>query len=87
MTEVNSLAALLEPCTCEAKYTIEPHGSGYVLYHGRCNHRHGYNLVYLNDPALNCDLRHIEKLLNLGNEVYHTVAKMYGGNLGGYEAE
>jgi hypothetical protein len=36
---------------------------------------------------LNCDLRHIEKLLNLGNEVYHTVAKMYGGTLGGYEAE
>lgn len=70
MTEVNSLEALFEPCKCEAKYTIEPHGDGYALYYGRCNHRHGYNLAYITDPALNCDLKHIEKLINLGNEVY-----------------
>jgi hypothetical protein len=67
MTEVNSLAALLEPCKCEAKYTIEKHGKGYVLYHGRCHHRHGYNLAYITEPAANCDLAHIERLLNVGD--------------------
>jgi hypothetical protein len=70
MTEVNSLASLFEPCTCESRYTIEPHGNGYALYYGRCMHRHGYNLVYLNSPALNCDLKKIETLLNLGNTEY-----------------
>lgn len=70
MTEVNSLSALFEPCKCEAKYTIERHGKGYALYHGRCNHRHGHNLVYLTEPALNCDLKHIERLLNIGNSFY-----------------
>ncbi len=70
MTEFNSLASIFETCICETKYTIEPHGNGYVLYYGRCNHRHGYNLVYLNDPAINCDLEHIQKLLNLGNIEY-----------------
>lgn len=57
-------------CECEAKYTIEPHGEGYALYYGRCNHRHGYNLVYLTEPSFNCDLKHIEKLINLGNAEY-----------------
>jgi len=42
-------------CECETKYSIEPHGSGLVLYHGRCSHRHGYNLVYLQEPAANFD--------------------------------
>ena len=57
-------------CNCEAQYTIEPHGNGHVLYYGRCGHKHGWNLVYLNEPAANCDFKHIEKLLNLGNKVY-----------------
>jgi hypothetical protein len=57
-------------CNCDTKYTIEPHGNGWVLYYGRCNHRHGYNLTYLTEPAFNCDFSHIEKLINLGNEVY-----------------
>lgn len=70
MTEVNSLEALLKPCTCEAKYTISPHGDGHVLYYGRCGHRHGWNLVELHDPALNCDFKHLEKLLNLGMKEY-----------------
>jgi hypothetical protein len=54
----------------EDKFTIEPHGDGYALYFGRSNTRHGYNLIYLNDPAFNCDLRHIEHLLNLGHTEY-----------------
>jgi hypothetical protein len=67
MTNEERWTELLKPCKCAAQYTIEPHGKGYVLYHGRCNHRHGHNLVYLNEPAANCDLAHIERLLNIGN--------------------
>lgn len=70
MTEVNILDALLRPCNCEAKYTIERHGKGHVLYHGRCNHRHGYNLVELHDKAANCDFKLLEKLLNIGAKEY-----------------
>ena len=70
MTEVNSLAALLEPCICENTYTIEHHGKGYALYYGRCNHRHGYNLINMVEPAFNFDPKHIEKLINLGNTQY-----------------
>lgn len=57
-------------CNCEHKYTIEPHGEDYVLYYGRCPHSHGYNLVYLKEPAFNVDLDHIEELINLGNQQY-----------------
>lgn len=56
-------------CNCDPQYTIEPHGDAYVLYYGRCNCRHGLNLVYLCDPAYNCDFKHIEYLLNLGNQI------------------
>lgn len=68
-------------CECEVKYSIEPHGDGYALYYGRCNHRHGYNLANMVEPAFNFDPRHIEKLINLG-------AAEYAKNPdGGYEAE
>lgn len=69
MTEENKILKLLE-CKCEAKFTIEPHGDGYALYYGRCNHRHGYNLVNMVEPAFNFDPDHIEKLINLGNKKY-----------------
>jgi hypothetical protein len=52
------------PCTCKEEYSIEPHGDGYALYHGRCNHRHGYNLFNIKEVAFNCDLKLIEDLLN-----------------------
>jgi hypothetical protein len=68
MTELN--LADLFPCSCENKYTIEPHGDGYALYYGRCNHRHGYNLVNMVEPAFNFDPNHIEKIINLGNDIY-----------------
>lgn len=70
MTDDKRWTELLKPCTCEARYSIEPHGDAHVLYYGRCGHRHGWNLIYLNEPALNCDFRHLEKLLNLGNAEY-----------------
>lgn len=57
-------------CNCENKYTIEPHGDGYVLYYGRCQHRHGYNLVYLKEPAFNIEMKHLETLINLGYQQY-----------------
>jgi hypothetical protein len=60
-----------EPCKCENAYSIEPRGEGHVLYYGRCNHRHGYNLVELHGPAFNCDFKHLEKLLNLGMKEYN----------------
>jgi hypothetical protein len=70
MTNEEAWAKLLEPCMCEAKFTIEPHGEGYALYYGRCVHRHGYNLINMVDPAFNFDPKHIEKLINLGNAEY-----------------
>jgi hypothetical protein len=70
MTNEEQWAELLKPCTCEAKFTIEPHGEGYALYYERCGHRHGYNLVNMLEPAWNFDPKHIEKLINLGNAEY-----------------
>ena len=52
------------------KYTIEPHGDNFVLYYGRSTNRHGYNLAQISDLSFNCDLKHIEKLINIGNQVY-----------------
>ena len=70
MTEVSSFQALFEKCKCETKYTIERHGKGYALYLGRCNHRHGWNLVNMVEPASNFDPKHIERLINLGAALY-----------------
>jgi len=87
MTEINNLSASLKSCKCETKYTIEPHGDGYALYYDRCNHRHGYNLINMTEPAWNFEPKHIEKMINLGHEVYEHASKMYGAPLGGHEAE
>ena len=77
----NTLEDLLKPCACECRYTISPHGEEYALFYGRCDHQHGYNLAYISEPAFNCDLSHIEKLINLG-------AAEYAKNPdGAYEAE
>jgi hypothetical protein len=70
VTNEEAWAKLLEPCTCAAQYTIEPHSEGYALYYGRCVHRHGYNLVNMTEPAWNFEPNHIEKLINLGNAEY-----------------
>lgn len=80
---------MIDECQCENKYTIEHHGDGYALYYGRCDHRHGYNLAYLTETAWNFEPRHLENMLNLGTEVYHSVSKMYnkGEPLGGHVAE
>ena len=70
MTNEEAWAKLLKPCTCEAKFTIEPHGDDYALFYARCGHRHGYNLINMVEPAFNFDPKHIEKLINLGNSEY-----------------
>jgi len=66
MTNEDVWTALLKPCTCESKYTIEPHGDGYALYLGRCGHRHGWNLINMVEPASQFDPKFIENLINLG---------------------
>lgn len=70
MTPEEKFADICGPCTCEAKYSIEPHGKGYALYHGRCRHRHGHNLINMVEPASNFDQEHLTKLLNLGADEY-----------------
>jgi hypothetical protein len=51
------------------KYTIEPQGDNFVLYYGRTNDHHGYNLATVSNIAFNCDLKHIEKLINLEYDI------------------
>ena len=58
-------------CSCKSRYSIEPHGDGYVLCYARCAHHHGYNLINMTDPAFNFEPRHIERLLNAGAEAYN----------------
>ena len=55
-------------CDCEDKYSIEPHGDAHVLYYGRCDHKHGYNLFTISDVAYNAELKEIEALLNRKGE-------------------
>lgn len=77
MTNEEQWAEFLKPCTCEANYTIEPHGKGYALYLGRCNHRHGWNLINMVEPASNFDPKFIEMLINLGLEEYRKTNGFY----------
>ena len=58
---------MIQPCDCESDYSIEPHGDDYVLYFGRCSHRHGYSLARLSECSHNCELEEIERLLNRPN--------------------
>lgn len=51
-------------CKCKSKFTIEKHGENYVLYFGRCGHKHGENLLTISDVAFNVNLNQIEKKLN-----------------------
>lgn len=70
MSEEKSLFDLYTNCNCKMKYTIRPHGDGYALYYGRCDHMHGYNLINMIEPAWNFDPSHIEKLINMGDTEY-----------------
>ena len=36
-------------CNCEQKYSIEPHGKGWAIYWGRCEHRHGANIAHITE--------------------------------------
>lgn len=73
-------------CNCETKYTIEQDGDFYVLFHGRCPHKHGYNLVYLKHPAHNFDPVLTERLLNVGQESVHKKHQMKGNMITADEA-
>jgi len=57
---------MITDCTCELKFSIEPHGDGYALYFGRCNHRHGLNLLHITELSYNAGdiLKKIENSLN-----------------------
>lgn len=37
----------IEECTCPDRYSFESRTGGYVIYFGRCLHRHGYNIATL----------------------------------------
>ena len=53
---------------CTDNFSIEPHGDGQVLYYGRCNCKHGYNLCRVDDVSynaleiLNAPLARVEEL-------------------------
>jgi hypothetical protein len=66
----DNITNLFSLCKCPTVFSIEAHGDVLVLYLGRCDHRHGYNLVHLSDEAHNFDADHIVKLLNLGSDEY-----------------
>ena len=54
----------LKPCTCETAYTIEPHGGGFAIYLGRCEHRHGLNLALLTEVDERLSIGDLENALN-----------------------
>ena len=61
--EKQDLNALL-CCNCETKFSIEKHGDNHVLYLGRCNHKHGFNLFTISEVANGCALKSLEDKLN-----------------------
>lgn len=56
-------------CRCPDIYSIEPHGEGWALYLGRCNHRHGYNLANIQEP----DLTRLNELVSRLNSDGHQI--------------
>lgn len=50
-------------CKCIPKWTVEEHGNGYTIYHGRCRHKHGYNWSHLTE----CSPQMAEKIENALN--------------------
>ena len=59
------LKDLLE-CHCKDRYSIEPHGDGYAIYWGRCQHRHGANIAHLTECNRKDLIEYFEKSLNGG---------------------
>lgn len=49
---------------CEEKYTVEERNKEWVIYFGRCKHRHGFNLGYLKDV----DIQKVKELIKLANK-------------------
>lgn len=67
----NKFIDKLFDCNCDPKFLIEKQIDGsYILFFGRCPHKHGDNLVYLTNPAINFNTEYIENLLNTGLKEY-----------------
>lgn len=49
-------------CQCPDEYSFEPHGEGWALYYGRCDHRHGYNIAFIKEPDIKQITEMLEKL-------------------------
>lgn len=58
-----SIPDIFSECHCEDVYSYEPHGDGYAVYFGRCEHRHGYNLMNVSTH----DTRILDKIVGLLN--------------------
>ena len=56
---VNDLQNDTSLCECPDEYCIEPHGNGWALYFGRCNHRHGLNIAFITEP----DMKRLEEMI------------------------
>ena len=54
----------LMTCRCKEEYNIEKHGDGFALYWGRCDHRHGHNVLHITECTSMDILKHIERKLN-----------------------
>jgi hypothetical protein len=59
------VSTFFEPCRCDDRFSIEPHGDAYALFYGRCPHKHGYNFMRISEVSFNApDMKEIENALN-----------------------
>lgn len=60
---------------CESDdYSIEPHGEGYAIYLGRCNHRHGYQKAFIDKNDVHIVINDISVALPLISAILHEIA-------------
>lgn len=74
---VNMLKDLLE-CKCKQRYSIEPHGKGYAIYWGRCQHKHGCNIALLTEIDRVDLIKYFEDSLNKGKDVANNTQEVEG---------
>lgn len=59
------VSAFFEPCQCNDRFSIEPHGDAYAVFYGRCPHKHGYNFMQISEVAFNAPgMKEMENALN-----------------------
>ena len=61
-------------CQCNLGYSIEPHGDGWAIYYGRCDHFHGANLGLINECYRKDLIEHFETQLNNPPVIYKSAA-------------